>query len=147
MEPVKFLTIKRVVHIHILHIIKSGGIHGIRDIGLLESAINTPQASFDGVLLHPDIPSQAAAYVYHIVKNHPFLDGNKRTGSAAMLIFLKANGKSIPWSKDELFELTMRVAMSQISKDELIEEFNVNYLPTKTSRQSPYISAKVRNKT
>jgi death-on-curing protein len=125
---IRFLTLEEVVNIHRAQIVAFGGLHGIRDIGLLESAVNTSQASFGGELLHEDVPSQAAAYLYHIVKNHPFLDGNKRTGVLSAMVFLEANDITTPWSNDELFELAMHVATSKISKDNLIEKFRSKLL-------------------
>ncbi len=123
MKATRFLTIEEIMRIHAAQISEHGGLHGIRDIGLLDSAINAPQASFGGEFLYEDIPAQAAAYLYHLVKNHPFLDGNKRTGIVSTIIFLKTNNISITWSNDELFELTMHVATSQISKEQLITVF------------------------
>jgi death on curing protein len=101
--------VEEVVNMHRAQIVTFGGLHGIRDIGLLGSAINTPQASFGGVFLHADIPSQAAAYLYHIVKNHPFLDENKRTGALSTIVFLKTNDMITPWSNDALSEKTESV--------------------------------------
>jgi death on curing protein len=123
MKSPRFLKVEEVVLIHEAQINENGGLHGIRDAGLLDSAVNAPQASFGGEYLYEDIPAQAAAYLYHIVKNHPFLDGNKRTGAAATLIFLKMNGVRTPWSDDEFFELTLQTATSQISKEQLITIF------------------------
>jgi death-on-curing protein len=78
-----------------------GGSHGIRDIGLLESAIAQPEASFGGQYLHADIFQMAAAYIYHLVMNHPFVDGNKRVGLEAALIFLEINNENLNASDEE----------------------------------------------
>lgn len=123
MQQPRFLTVEEVVRIHAAQVLLFGGLHGIRDMGLLESALNEPQASFGGMLLYEDIAAQAAAYLYHLAKNHPFVDGNKRIALASALLFLELNGTATPWSNDELFELTLQVATSEISKDALIKEF------------------------
>ncbi|MCL4380369.1 type II toxin-antitoxin system death-on-curing family toxin [Candidatus Dependentiae bacterium] len=95
-----------------------GGSHGVRNIELLESAVGQPSISF-GTLLHPDLASMAAAYFYHIIKNHPFIDGNKRTGSVAALFFLRLNNYTIDISQEELINLAVGVATSKISKEKL----------------------------
>ena len=87
MDP-KFLTLDDVIEIHGEMIARYGGSDGIRDKGLLESAVATPQASFGGDYVHTDVFEMAAAYLFHIVKNHPFIDGNKRTGAMAAFVFL-----------------------------------------------------------
>ena len=80
MQPV-FLDIERIRQTHVNLIEHYGGAEGVRDVGLLQSAIAMPQASFGGEFLHKDLFEIAAAYLYHIVQNHPFVDGNKRTGA------------------------------------------------------------------
>lgn len=87
MQP-EFLDIHDVLRIHEDQIERYGGSAGLRDPGLLASAVETPRSTFDGKLLHDDLFEIAAAYLFHIVNNHPFVDGNKRTGTAAALIFL-----------------------------------------------------------
>ena len=89
MQTPEFLQIADILEIHQTLIDLFGGMPGIRDEGLLESALSQPQATFFGELLHPTIHEQAAAYLYHIAKNHPFLDGNKRTAYGAMETFLR----------------------------------------------------------
>ena len=90
MEP-DFLTPKDVLQIHEEQIDAYGGIHGLRDSGLLESAVATPQASFGGEFLHQDLFEMAAAYAFHISENQPFLDGNKRTALTTAIVFLYNN--------------------------------------------------------
>jgi len=85
----QFLKLQRVLQIHESQIESFGGSSGIRDLGLLKSALAMPQASFGGTYLHADLYEMAAAYLFHIVSNHPFLDGNKRTGTAVALFFRK----------------------------------------------------------
>lgn len=85
MESIWFLDLDRALRMHRSLIEAYGGSDGLRDAGLLESALAMPQASFDGQYLHADLFEMAAAYLYHIVQNHPFVDGNKRTGAASRL--------------------------------------------------------------
>lgn len=87
-----FLRIEDVLALHADQMELYGGEHGVRDMGLLESAVGQAQASFAGQVLHADIFEMAAAYLFHIVQNHPFIDGNKRTGLIAALVFLDLNG-------------------------------------------------------
>jgi len=98
MKEICFLALEEVIQIHIAQIAAFGGMHGIRDLNLLKSAIATPMAQFADIFLHTDLFEMAAAYMYHIIKNHPFLDGNKRTGMSAGLVFLHANDFDLPWT-------------------------------------------------
>jgi death-on-curing protein len=86
MEPI-FLTLDEVLEIHEQQIELYGGSHGVRDMNLLESALGVPQATFGGEYLHPTVGAMAAAYLFHITQNHPFFDGNKRTGANAAITF------------------------------------------------------------
>lgn len=121
--PPFFLDLDMVLRIHRSLIERYGGSEGLRDASLLHSAIAMPQASFGGESLHKDLFEMAAAYLYHIVQNHPFLDGNKRTGAAAAIIFLDLNGIEIKADEDGLVELTLRVAGGQAGKPEIAEFF------------------------
>lgn len=121
--PPLFLNIGRVLRIHLSLIERYGGDEGVRDIGLLDSALATPQASFGGEPLHGDLFEMAAAYLYHIVQNHPFVDGNKRTGAAAAIIFLAMNDVEIEADEDGLVDVTMAVARGEAGKDEVAEFF------------------------
>lgn len=113
-----FLDLDRVLRIHRSLIEHYGGIEGLRDAGLLESAVATPRATFGGEFLHKDLFEMAAAYLFHIVQNHPFLDGNKRTGAAAAIVFLYLNGVELEADEDGLVELTLAVAQGQAGKQE-----------------------------
>jgi death-on-curing protein len=95
-----------------------GGEYGIRDSGLAESAIAAPQGSFGGTLLYEGPIEQAAAYLFHLCADHPFLDGNKRVALAAALVFLDLHGIEVHDPDDELYELTMGIARSELSKEE-----------------------------
>ena len=114
-----FLNLERVLRIHRSMIEQYGGHEGIRDAGLLHSAIAVPQASFGGEYLHADLFEMAAAYLYHIVQNHPFIDGNKRAGAAAAVIFLAMNNVSLNAEEKGLADITLRVASGQAGKDEV----------------------------
>lgn len=118
-----FLQVTDVLLLHSEQVDLYGGEHGVRDLGLLESAIAQPQAGFGGEYLHADIFEMAAAYMFHIVQNHPFLDGNKRAGAVASLVFLDINGVEIDAPKGSLYNLTVSVASGQAGKTEIAEFF------------------------
>ena len=119
---IDFLTIEDVHQIHEIQLIRFGGGSGLRDAGLLESAIAQPQNSFGGEYLHPTIFDMAAAYLYHVTQNHPFIDGNKRTGLACALVFLELNGVSIEQGTEDLYNLTIGVTSSSIEKAQIADE-------------------------
>ena len=119
MQTPKFLEIVDVLDIHQILIEQLGGMSGVRDEGLLESALSQPKASFFGELLHPTIYEQAAAYLYHLAKNHPFLDGNKRTAYGAMEAFLRLNGYNLALSNEQSYNMVIQVAQGEMSKEEL----------------------------
>jgi death-on-curing protein len=120
---VLFLTLDDILESHQNQIETYGGSHGIRDIGLLESAIAQPEASFGGQYLHADIFEMAAAYIYHLVMNHPFVDGNKRVGLEAALIFLEINNENLSASDEELVDLVLKTTAGQVGKREIAEFF------------------------
>ena len=100
-----------------------GGAYGLRDPALLSSAMAMPTASFEGKLLHSDLYEQAAAYAFHISQNHPFVDGNKRTGLASALAFLDMNGIELDDPEQELYSLMMELAAGTRKKPELAAAF------------------------
>lgn len=114
-----FLGIEQVLRIHRSMIAEYGGAEGVRDAGLLHSAIATVQASYGGHYLHADLFEMASAYLYHIVQNHPFNDGNKRAGTAAAIVFLAMNDVSLKPDQDGLVNITLRVASGQAGKKEV----------------------------
>lgn len=118
-----FLTLDDIIESHQNQIETYGGSHGIRDIGLLESAIAQPEASFGGQYLHADIFQMAAAYIYHLVMNHPFVDGNKRVGLEAALIFLEINNENLSASDEELVDLVLKTTAGQVGKREIADFF------------------------
>ncbi len=112
----EFLDLADVLELHALQRARFGGGAGLRDGGLLESALAQPQATFAGTFLHGDLFAMAAAYLFHIVQNHPFVDGNKRTGLLAALVFLDLNGISIAQGSPGLYDLTLGVAAGSVNK-------------------------------
>ena len=104
------LTKEQVLMLHIQLIEVIGGCDGIRDEGLLDSALETPFQSFDGEELYPSIQSKAARLCYGLVKNHAMLDGNKRIGAHTMLVFLAVNGYELEYTQKELIDLILDVA-------------------------------------
>ena len=123
MSAPMFLDLDHTLRLHRSLIEHYGGIPGIRDVGLLQSAISMPQASYGGNYLHRDIFEMAAAYLFHIVQNHPFLDGNKRTGAASAIVFLALNDIEIDNDEQGLVDLTLSVATGQAGKAEIAEFF------------------------
>jgi death-on-curing protein len=114
-EP-EFLDVEDVIELHATQLEVYGGSSGLRDRGLLESAVAQPQASFEGEFAHGGLFEMAAAYLFHIVSNHPFVDGNKRAGVLAAVVFLDVNGISIDHPSEALYALTMGVAEGRIEK-------------------------------
>jgi len=117
-----FVSKSMVLSIHARQIERFGGTPGVRDEGLLESALAQPQATFGGQFLHSTISEQAAAYLYHIAMNHPFIDGNKRSAFAVTDTFLRLNGGALNLTDDEVYDLVMRVARGTMTKEELTTE-------------------------
>jgi len=116
MRTLRFLTIQEVLYFHHAQMEQFGGSMGVRDPGLLESALAQPCASFGGEYLHRGLFEMAAAYLYHIVQNHPFVDGNKRVGLESALAFLALNGVEIDAPDDDLESLVLAVASGQADK-------------------------------
>ena len=112
----RFLTVAEVSALHALQLERFGGGAGVRSLALLESAVAQPEASFGGVYLHADVFEMAAAYLFHIGQNHPFVDGNKRVGLLAALVFLDLNGQSIATADGRLYGMTMRAAAGSADK-------------------------------
>jgi death on curing protein len=117
-DPI-FLTLDDVLQFHADQIEAFGGDGAILDSGKLESALAQPLASFGGHYLHEDLAAMAAAYLYHVVQNHPFADGNKRTGLNAAIVFLELNGFPLDVPADETEQLVLRVAKGEADKQEV----------------------------
>ena len=103
MEPV-FLALDEVLELHAQQIERYGGSAGLRDAAALESAVATAQATFGGKFLHSSIPAMAAAYLFHLCQNHPFVDGNKRVAFAVVDVFLRINGYTISAESTSIYD-------------------------------------------
>ena len=121
-EPA-FLRLADVVRIHVDQMERYGGSAGIRDLGLLKSALAMPGASFGGEWLHRDRYEMAAAYGFHLCQNHPFVDGNKRTALACALVFLDLNGIFIVDHEGSLYQAMMDIASGSLDKLGLAQGF------------------------
>ncbi|USR91700.1 type II toxin-antitoxin system death-on-curing family toxin [Phormidium yuhuli AB48] len=117
----QFIEKPLVLAIHDRQIEKFGGRHGLRDEGLLDSALAQPKASFSEKLLHPTISEQAAAYLFHLIMNHPFVDGNKRTSFAVMDTFLRLNQYALELTNEQSYELVMLIAEGNLGKSGVVE--------------------------
>ncbi|MCD8026999.1 MAG: type II toxin-antitoxin system death-on-curing family toxin [Clostridiales bacterium] len=115
------LSKNQVILLHNELIKAFGGTSGIRDDGLLDSAVNAPFQRFDGADLFPTIQQKAARLGYGLIKNHAFIDGNKRIGTHSMLTFLALNGIELEYTQEELFKTILSVASGELSCDELTE--------------------------
>lgn len=124
MEPT-FLELGEIIEIHRDQLDRYGGTSGIRDMGLLLSAAAMPKAGIADRYLHEDIFEMAAAYLYHIVSDHPFIDGNKRTGAVAAPVFLALNDVRIDAEEDELESVVRSVAEGTASKAEAASFFRL----------------------
>jgi death-on-curing protein len=112
------LTVEIVREIHAEALARFGGSDGIRELALLESAVAAPQAAFGGKSPYTDLAEVAAAYLFYICKNHPFIDGNKRAALGACIVFLRLNGVEPNADGPEWEELTLSVAASNIDREE-----------------------------
>lgn len=116
----KKLTKDQILWLHEDLVRSSGGINGLRDEGLLESALSAPFQTFDGVELYPSLQQKAARLGYSLIKNHPFLDGNKRIGTHAMLIFLELNGILLQYSQTELSNIILQIVAGEKPVEALV---------------------------
>ncbi|MBU0754361.1 MAG: type II toxin-antitoxin system death-on-curing family toxin [Planctomycetes bacterium] len=126
-----FLNLEHVLAIHRRMISEFGGNPSVRDPGFLESAVMMPAARFSGEFVHRDIPAMAAAYLFHLCKNHAFTDGNKRTALASAVIFIQINNMDIKATDDELERITIGVAEDTVTKDEVIIFFQKHIVVVK----------------
>lgn len=114
------LSRKQVILLHEQLIKASGGLHGVRDEGMLDSALNAPFQIFDGISLFPSTIQKAARLGFGLIKNHPFIDGNKRIGAHVMLVFLKLNGINLSYSQEELYTIILDIASGENNYDDLL---------------------------
>ena len=112
----RFLGLEEILALHADQIERYGGGAGVRDLGLLESAVAAPESSFAGGYLHGSSPEMAAAYLFHLAQNHTFVDGNKRVAAAAMIMFVYLNDHDLECDEDELVNLTLGVATGKTTK-------------------------------
>ncbi len=126
----RYLTLGEVVELHRRLLGATGGAPGVRDLGALESAIALPKATFGGTDLYPTLMEKAAALCFALVANHPFVDGNKRVGHAAMEIFLVLNGTEIDAAVDEQERLMLDLAAGRISRSHLTDWLHQHVRPS-----------------
>jgi death on curing protein len=119
-EPT-FLTLHEIIAIHRDQIARYGDSEGIRDWGLLRSAIAMPAAGVGGQFVHPDLCEMAAAYLFHLVQNHPFIDGNKRVGAVAAYVFLVLNNTRLTASQTAYADLVISIACGKTAKSTVAE--------------------------
>ena len=119
----RFLTPEEVIEIHADQIERYGGSPGTRDKDLLQSAVAMPESGFGEHYLHTDLFEMAAAYLFHLVQNHPFVDGNKRVGAASALVFLELNRVTVTVPNDALVETVLKVAQGKMGKAGVAEFF------------------------
>jgi death-on-curing protein len=125
----KYLSAEQILFIHFRLIEETGGSHGVRDMDMLLSAIGRAQSTFDRQELYPDIADKAAALMESLIRNHPFVDGNKRTGVTAAGLFLLQNGYRLTASNAELVELARGIAQSQRTFNEIRDRLQRNIQP------------------
>jgi death on curing protein len=123
MDAPTFLSLDQVLRLHARQIERFGGSAGVRSIELVESAIAQPQQSFGGEFVHKTLPEMAAAYLFHLAKNHPFVDGNKRVGAAAALTFLEMNDVEHDIDENDMESITLAVADGTADKQAAIDFF------------------------
>lgn len=116
---IRFISLSEIILIHEDQINLYGGSHGTRDINLLISAISMPEGQFSGQYFHKDLFQMAAAYIFHISQNHPFVDGNKRTALATALIFLDLNHIEIDDPNEILYSMMIDVASGKLNKENI----------------------------
>lgn len=117
----KYLYPKQIIYLHRQIVQISGGSYGLRDEGLLESAVYRPQATFGGHEFYPDLFSKVAALGFSLIKNHPFIDANKRVGFEAMRLMLRLNGFDLRASEDDKFNFVMEIAKGNLTEQQIAE--------------------------
>lgn len=126
---IRFLTSDEAMLLHTQSILNHGGSMGLRDIHLLQSALAMPGASFGGDYLHAFPHEMAAAYLFHVAANHPFIDGNKRTALLSALMFLDVNGYALTAAKPIVQEMVLAVASGQMEKTKVADFFAQHVRP------------------
>lgn len=123
---IRYIPVAVALEIHEILIEVYGGARGIREYALLLSALEMPKSSFEGKDLHPTLFDKAAAYLFHVARNHPFIDGNKRTAAALALTFLEMNRVNIKVRIPDLEELVVETAKGVISKNKIARFFKIS---------------------
>jgi death on curing protein len=123
---IHYLTAQQLLFIHARLIATTGGEHGVRELGLLQSAVARPQATFDGRDLYPDLFHKTAALMESLAQNHPFVDGNKRTAITAAALFLRENGRSLQTTNAYLETFTLHVVNNYPPLEEIADWFKKN---------------------
>ena len=118
MSEVQYPSVQDVIDIHEIMILRYGGSPGLRDAGLLESALASPRQTMFDQELYPDIAAKAAILLLGLLKNHPFVDGNKRTALVTTLRFLETNDCTLNATEDELFDFILNIITAKVNKDE-----------------------------
>ena len=117
----KILSKRQILLLHQHLVDETGGSPGLRDEGLLDSALNAPFQAFGGTSAYPSLQQKAARLCYGLVKNHPFIDGNKRIGAHAMLVFLAVNGIELSYEQQELIDVILAVASGETDRQGLLQ--------------------------
>jgi|SRR5579872_182569 len=128
---IEYLTFDEILEIHDEMIKKFGGMRGIRDKNILLSVVEIPKSTAFGEELYPTIHDKAAAYLFFIIKGHPFIDGNKRTGAGAAYLFLASNGALIKFKDEDYENLAVEVAKGELSKETVAWFLEHGKLPPK----------------
>ena len=126
---IKYLTVDQVIGFHDELLNLFGGLRGIRDKNLLHSALDAPRTAFNGADMYPSIYEKAGVYLYHITKNHPFNDGNKRTAFVTTLAFIEANHAKIKFDLSNLEKMVVEVASGNVEKPELFSFLQFGKVP------------------
>jgi death-on-curing protein len=129
---IRYLTLEEVLELHRLVLEQSGGLDGVRDLGSVDSAVAQPQMTFAGQELYPSVAEKAAALGFSLVCNHPFMDGNKRIGHAAMETFLVLNGWELVAGIDEQEQLILRLAAGGLTREEFVVWVQSHLQPRRT---------------
>lgn len=125
----RYLTLGEVLALHQRILQQTGGGAGLRDLGALEAAIGQPRQSFGGADLYPDLASKAAILAYTLIQNHPFVDGNKRVGHAALEVFLVLNGVELDTTVDDAEATIVAVASGKVGRDEFLSWVRRHVVP------------------
>jgi death on curing protein len=126
---VEYLSLEQVLALHETQLQEFGGASGLRDEGALDAAINRPAMTFGGEDLYPDVGAKAGALLHSLVMNHPFVDGNKRVGAHAAVLFALLNGNEPAFTSEELVEVTLATARGEMSAEALAIWFRQRLVP------------------